>query len=461
MEEEIRKFIRRTTHKLRGEYIEHCFYLILASLFFLEGLIFFVSHLFLLHLAFYFYLLPIPFLLVVFLFLIRRCPGEAEAVLFVDRHFHLEERLVTSYEILQGEIRSSLRSEQLKDTLQLVKGIRIKGKWKRYSVKVPLTLVLSALLLVILLPFLPRINWRSAPLSLSEEVGLMLRQVAELPGEKDEIYIQLFKIEEAIREQDFPLADQELKMVQEALKQAFSQDEEIRQKLRDFPDLAPLAGDSSQSQAFIETMTALTLSQKEELASGLAQILKDLPSSQMKSALEDLLSALNDQERGLTRALQNLFGLKDLEESLLQGIKGLGEHLTPYLESSQYASAQGRRKEIEEGPGLGTSGGLPSSTQEEEDQSSYSTSGASNSSFSDSLIYVPREFEQGEPDYLPGESSQPFKLYEPGSGSQGEFLDRGALLPQFEKKAQEALLSPTYPPFLEELIREYFLNLEK
>jgi hypothetical protein len=194
----------------------------------------------------------------------------------------------------------------------------------------------------------------------------------------------------------------------------------------------------------------------------------------LRTALQDLATALRQNDTSLPKRLQTLEELLPQEQALLSS---LGQTLAQLggksggdgNQSAQLPGGQqqGTESQVQPASGLGTQGGLSQGEQESSPASQqYQKAPPQMAAAGDQgLLYIPQDEQLppgGSPLVLPQGGETSYQAGQPGGDAENSqpFQNYRDALPRYQQQAVEQLTRQALPPELETLVRSYYLFLE-
>lgn len=429
------------------------------------SLIFLISRLFFEGLTLYFYLVPLFWFALAPIYFLKR-PDPLKVLARVDQNLKMEERLVTSFEVIERNGPGSLlESLLLKDTCERLQAMKPREALPRRTSRKVFVLFLSALIVFSVAPFLPKIEFSGAPYQeLISQASAILHELSFLAGpEKDQAYLEVLKAKKQLEALNFKEASVNLEEAKKLLEEAMEKDKETLQALEASEELSFLTWSiKNNSLSHLLRLEGLTSQERKAQAERIAEKLKNSPQGPLSVALEELANSLMEDGNDLEEVGKKLLEIQPREESAYASLDNLLSQLKDERAQVELqAKASGAQGQLEPGQGIGTQGGL--STSKEEDQSGYIKSPPNEQgNLSQGLIYLPPlPMEgKGEPLVLPQGSEGKYQIFTPGESQEGAFYEYREVLSLYEKSASEVFLRQAFPPDYEELAQRYYQILE-
>lgn len=452
-------FLEKWNTRLRGLGSGFAF----SSLF--SSLLFLASRLFNLQIPFFFYLIPFIFLMVP---LFKKSPDPLLLISKIDKNLKMEERLVTSFEVLRkGGPRSFLENLLLEDVQERIKGMKPREGLSREGSKKALIMVLTMISLIIfsVSPFLSRIQfqggslqgWLSQANEILDEISIL-----EWPF-KEQAFVEVLKAKTQIEEGNYKEAVLSLEEARELLKDALENDALTQKELAISEELSFLTW-TLENESPAELFKLKDLGKDEQItrAKAIEEKIKDLPPGPLRSSLEELVSTLKKEGRNLSEVANKILSVKEKTELAYNSLGNLISQLGESPEGKGVGDiAKILPEEVQPGQGMGTKGGI--STKKEEDKKDYVKSPyAEENTFQEGLIYLPPSFsgEKGEPLILPKGEEGKFQVFLPGESSQETFYYFREALSSYEKVPWATFFRQALPPFLDQIVDDYYQRLE-
>ncbi len=454
-------------------------YLIWSLVYFLlaESLILSFSALFAFSPPSFVFLIPLVILPSGFLLWLKGKPDSRQAAWLADRHLKLEERLITSFEVLKKEGGlNQLESRLLEDTARRLRELGGKISLPRGDFHLPTSLILIAILLFSVSPFLPSIRFsRDLEEQALTRIDLLLELSSFLPGyERQILSLDLLKARKMIEEDDWSTAGNLLEEGRALLEQVRASDERAQDALASIDELSFLAkGLEAGNEAALEQLKKLSEEEMNRLARGILDKLDQLPAGPLKSTLTELANSLEQRGWKLEERVKELSSLFPIEETLLSQVSDLlqsvkqGSGSLPGEKTATIAGSLEGDLSTEGPSGLGTvgEGSLEKGAQAAEQKEYIKAPQGKSDEPTGGLIYVPRELREagGETMVLPREGKENYQLYRVGEGQveEGSLIDYKTLLADFRRRAAEGFARQVLPLDLRSLVSRYFMQLEE
>lgn len=401
-----------------------------------------------------------------------RLPGIAETAWKADRHYRLGEQLITAREALALPQPGQLALRLVDRTEERLAGYEALP-WPHRRLRWPFVLLLSVLVFSVLLIWLPPYRLLRAE-QLTPQLVELAQRYARLPGHDPITYMELIQAKRALERGDLGEARGFLEQAAGRLSAEQQRDREGQSALAASPDLSFLAKGMEGDRASISQLEQLSTQEQLRMAQEIQQMLANLPEGALRTALQDLATALRQNDTSLPKRLQTLEELLPQEQALLSSLgqtlsqlggKGGGEDGNGT--QSPGGQQPGAESQVQPASGLGTQGGLSQGEQESSPASQqYQKAPPEMAAAGDQgLLYVPQENQLppgGTPLVLPQEGERSYQAGQSGGEAENTqpFQDYRDALPRYQQQAVEQLTRQALPPELEALVRTYYLFLE-
>ncbi|MCX5970765.1 MAG: hypothetical protein NTV14_04600 [Coprothermobacterota bacterium] len=416
-----------------------------------------------------------PFLLPGLLYLLLRArgrlPGAAETAWKADRHYRLGEQLITAQESLALPQPGQLALRLVNRTEEGLAGYEALP-WPHRRLRWPFVLLLSVLVFSVLLIWLPPYRLLRAE-QLTPQLVELAQRYARIPGHDPITYMELIQAKRALERGDLGEARGLLEQAAGRLSGEQQRDREGQSALAASPDLSFLAKGMEGDRSALSQLEQLSTQEQLRMAQEIQQMLANLPEGALRTALQDLATALRQNDTSLPKQLQALEELLPQEQALLsflsQTLSQLGGKGGEENNSAQFPGGQepGVESQVQPASGLGTQGGLSQGEQESSPSSQqYQKAPPEMAAAGDQgLLYVPQENQLppgGTPLVLPQQGEPSYQAGQPGGEAEytQPFQDYRDVLPRYQWQAVEQLTRQALPPELEALVRSYYLFLE-
>lgn len=402
---------------------------------------------------------------------LQRIPKPISAIATADHYLGLNERLVTSHEVLSRGLPSRVLEQRLvADTAQAISELTPHRALPAPSIRLPAILLSATLVLFLILPYLPSIP--PARNAMLPQIESLLRQFEQLESPQTQtIRWKLLQAKRLIEQSRQMEAGQALEEAQVLTSQGLTADEQAQQMLGQTASLEFLAQGLEGNQDLLQQLSSLTPAEQTRFATMLQNQMTQLPDGAIKTGLSRLGQALKQDPGQVSSETKSLSKVIPLERTLLRELDQTladwrsGEDTTANAEAAAAAAPAGT--EVQSASGLGTQGGINrGQVEQQEGREEYIQTPANGQETPASgFIYVPRDFEMSE-------TTQPLVLPRTGEGqrqltsegesiSQGSFTNYRDVLPAYERKASDQMVRQAFPPQLEDLVARYFQSLEQ
>jgi hypothetical protein len=435
------------------------------------ALLFWINKIFQLALPWPFFLLSLVPIAALIAWWPQRIPKPAYAIAAADRYLGLQERLVTANEVLgSGQASNILEQRLVSDTAQAIQGFSPRRALPSPSIRLPAILLSAALVLFLVLPYLPSIP--PARNAVLPQIDSLLQQIEELESPQTQtIRWKLLQAKRLLEQNRQMEAGQALEEAQALTRQGLTADEQAQRMLAEATSLEFLAQGLDGNQDLLQQLSSLTPAEQTRLATMLQNEMSKLPEGAVKTGLERLGKALRQEPGQVSSQAKSLSEVMPLEKTLLRDLGQAvadwrsGESTAANAEAAAAAAPAGT--EVQPASGLGTQGGINrGQTQQQEGQAEYVQTPANGQETAASgFVYVPRDFamsQTGQPLVLPRTGEGQMQLKSEGESTfQGSFTNYRDVLPAYERSASDQMVRQAFPPQLEDLVARYFQSLEQ
>ncbi|MCR4428634.1 MAG: hypothetical protein NUV68_04740 [Caldiserica bacterium] len=427
------------------------------------SLLFMASRLVFPQMPIFLFAIPLLFLLIP---VFQKPPDPLSLFSKVDQNLKMNERLVTSFEVLKkGGPRSSLEALLLQDAQMRIKEVKPKDGLPREGAKGALVMIMISLIIFSASPFLPQIQFGGNPLQgWISQASSILEELSFLSWPmKEQAFIDVLKAKALIEQGNLQEAVINLQEARELVKDALEKDALTQKELEGSGELSFLTWSlENKSPSELLKMGALENEERVSRAQAIEEKLKALPEGPLRSSLEELVSSLKSGGKDLEEAATKILGVKEKEQSAYSAIDNLISQLGNGFQGEGIGDAARIPPEgVEPGQGVGTRGGI--STEREEDQKSYVKSPYTEEGLpQNSLVYLPPSFSggKGEPLVLPQDAEGKFQVFLPGESLKGSFYDFREAKSSIEKIPGSVFFRQALPPYLDLIVENYFHRLE-